>query len=255
MHPTNVQVIVLAAGKGKRMESDRPKALTPLHGKTFVEHQLDRISKAGFTHKPIVVVGHKKEDVLLALGHEAYPYAVQDEQLGTGHATRMAEHLVPNEVETVIVLFADNPVVRPETIVELAKKRIETKAPVVMATTDIGDWNEWRKDAFWNFGRILRDPKGGVREIVEFKNATEEELQVTEVNPGYLAFEPEWLWKKLVELKNDNAQGEYYLVDLPGMAFNEGFEIPTVPISPIEALGANTKDQLALLEELTKDQF
>jgi bifunctional UDP-N-acetylglucosamine pyrophosphorylase/glucosamine-1-phosphate N-acetyltransferase len=252
---TNVQVIVLAAGKGKRMESDRPKALTPLHGKTFLHHQLERIEKAGFTHKPIVVVGHKKEDVLEALGHEAYPYAVQDEQLGTGHATRMAQHLIPNEVETVIVLFADNPLVRPETIRELAKKREETKAPVVMATTDIGDYNEWRGEAFGNFGRILRDEKGQIRRIVEFKNCTPEELKVTEVNPGYLAFDPKWLWERLKQLKNDNAQGEYYLVDLPGMAFTEGYDIPTVEITPIEALGANTKDQLALLEDLTKDQF
>lgn len=251
----NVQVIVLAAGMGKRMESDRPKALTPLHGSTFLEHQLTRIERAGFTHKPIVVVGHKKEDVMAALGHDAYPFAHQTEQLGTGHATRMAENLVPEAVDTVVVLFADNPIVRPETIKELARKQQETGAPVVMATTEIPDWNEWRKDAFWNFGRILRDEKGEVKTIVEYKNASEEQLLVREVNPGYFAFDPKWLWEKLALLKNDNAQNEYYLVDLPGMAFDEGHTIPTVAIDPIEALGANTKDQLALLEKLTKDSI
>ena len=188
-----------------------------------------------------------------ALGVDTYPYAFQEEQLGTGHAVSVARSLVPEKVGTVVVLFADNPIVRPETIQELARKREETGAPVVMATTDIVDWNDWRGEAFGNFGRILRDKEGNVRSIVEAKGATPEELLVTEVNPGYFAFDPTWLWERLGKLTNDNIAGEYFLVDLPGVAFNEGYKIPTVAIEPIEALGANTKEQLQLLEELSKD--
>jgi bifunctional UDP-N-acetylglucosamine pyrophosphorylase/glucosamine-1-phosphate N-acetyltransferase len=249
----NIQVIILAAGKGKRMESDLPKALTPLHGKTFLEHQLDRVLRAGFSYKPIIVLGHRREDVIERLGADAYPYAFQEEQLGTGHATISAKHLVPKEAESVIVLFADNPVVHTETILELAKKRSATKAPVVMATTNIGHWDGWHKEAFGNFGRILHDDAGHVRAIVEAKNATPEEFAVTNVNPGYFAFDPQWMWDKLSKLTKHSESGEYYLVDLPRVAFDEGHVIPTVPIEPIEALGANTKDQLKLLEELTKD--
>jgi bifunctional UDP-N-acetylglucosamine pyrophosphorylase/glucosamine-1-phosphate N-acetyltransferase len=248
----NTQVIILAAGKGKRMESDLPKALTPLHKKTFIEHQLDRVREAGFEYTPIIVVGHKREQVMSLLG-DVYPYAHQDELLGTGHATKIAKDLVPTTAETVVVLFADNPVVRPETIVELAKKRKETGAPVVMAVTDIGEWSGWQAEAFGNFGRIVRGSAGNVQKIIEAKDATAEELLLTEVNPGYFAFDPIWLWDRLNMLTNNNSQGEYYLVDLPGIATAEGHLVPTVSIEPIEALGANTKEQLKLLEELTKE--
>lgn len=245
----NVQIIILAAGKGTRMESDRPKALTPLRDKPFLKHVLSAVAGVGLPKKPIIVVGHKKEDVIEEIGG-GYNYAIQEEQLGTGHAVKIARKHVGEDVDTIVVLFSDQPLMKTNTIVELIDKHHAHGATITMATTDIGDYQEWRKDAFDNFGKIVRDSDGNILRIVERKNASEEEQKITEVNPAYFVFDANWMWEKLNELKNENSQQEYYLVDLPEMAFKEGKKIVTHQIPMIEALGANTKAQLELIEKL-----
>jgi bifunctional UDP-N-acetylglucosamine pyrophosphorylase/glucosamine-1-phosphate N-acetyltransferase len=245
----NVQIIILAAGKGTRMESDRPKALTPLRDKPFLKHVLSAVEGVGLPKKPIIVVGHKKEDVMSEIGG-GYNYAIQEEQLGTGHAVKIAREHVGEDVDTIVVLFSDQPLMKTNTIVELIDKHRAHGATITMATTDIGDYDEWRKDAFDNFGKIVRDSDGNILRIVERKSANEEEQKITEVNPAYFVFDAAWMWEKLNELKNENSQQEYYLVDLPEMAFKEGKKIITHKIPMIEALGANTKAQLELIEKL-----
>ena len=245
----NVQIIILAAGKGTRMQSELPKALTPLRGMPFLVHVLAAVKDIGISEKPIFVVGHKKDQVINTIGGE-YQYAHQDEQLGTGHAVKITEQHIGKDKDVIVVLFSDQPLMRGATIKKLIEEhRNNPDAILTMATTEITDFNEWRKDAFDNFGRIIRNADGDVERIVERKNATEHEQKITEVNPAYFVFNGPWMWEKLRELKNDNAQGEYYLVDLPHLAFQEGKRIHTVPIRMEEALGANTKEQLALLEK------
>jgi bifunctional UDP-N-acetylglucosamine pyrophosphorylase/glucosamine-1-phosphate N-acetyltransferase len=238
------QVIILAAGYGKRMHSEMPKALIDLHGVPFVSHVLKAVKESGVCERPIVVVGQKREHVMAVLG-DAYTYAIQEEQLGTGHAVMCAKESA-KDAERIIILYADQPLVSAKMIAELEVAHTLENATITMATSRVPDFNEWR-DGFSNFSRIIRNEKGDLVRVVEPKDATEEELKIMEVNPCYFCFDAKWMWDRLEKIKNNNAQGEYYLTDLVGMAFNEGKHIATIPIHPKEALGANTKEQAEML--------
>ncbi len=243
----NTQIIILAAGHGKRMESELPKALTPLHGKPFIAHVLNAVALSSVCSDPIIVIGQKGDQVRSTLGGE-YSYAVQEEQLGTGHAVMSAENL-SKDADLVVVLYADHPLVSSDTIKNIIKTHIDEKATLTMATATVTDFNEWRS-AFLAFGKFVRDENGEISKIVEVKDATPEELEIKEVNPAYMCFDAKWMWKHLHMLKNENAQKEYYLTDLVGMAFTEQAKIASISIDPKEALGVNTKEQLEIIENL-----
>ncbi len=243
---TDTQIIILAAGKGTRMNSDIPKALTPLGGKAMLEYVVDTATEFN-QKKPVVVIGYKGDEVKEELGDRCN-YAIQNEQKGTGHAVMVAEQLLrENTSNTVIVLFADMPYVSVETLYKLTQTKAEKDAKIVIATSHIDD-DDLFYNQFYNFGRIIRDDNGVIKKIVEKKDAQEEELMVREINPAFFCFDKEWMLDRLHAIKNDNAQGEYYLTDLVKMAFDEGYTIESVQINEKEALGANTPEQLALLE-------
>jgi len=244
---SNTQIIILAAGHGKRMQSELPKALTPLHGKPFIKHVLGAIEASGVCDNPIIVIGQKGDQVRDVLG-QSYSYAVQSEQLGTGHAVMIAEDIA-KEADTIVVLYADHPLVSDETIKNLINTHKEKGAILTMATALVPDFLDWRK-AFLSFGKFVRDEKGEIKKIVEVKDASPEELEIKEVNPAYMCFDAKWMWKHLHMLRNENAQSEYYLTDLVGMAFGEHQNIASISINPKEALGVNTKEQLELIENL-----
>lgn len=250
MHHT--EIIILAAGKGTRMGGDIPKALTKLKGKTFLRHLIESVKKVFAHQKPIVVIGHKKELVIEELGPDSR-YAHQDEQLGTGHAVLTAKDLASQNADSVMVLYADHPLVSPKTIEAISKKHQEEKPILTMATVTMPEGSGWHTEAFSGFGRIIRDKDGNIERIVEKKDATPEEFASREVNPAYFCFNAEWLWSELANLKNENAQREYYLTDLVQRAFDSGAKIATISIDPIEGLGANTQEQLALLEQFVKE--
>lgn len=243
----NTQIIILAAGHGKRMQSELPKALTPLRGKPFVSHVLGAIKSSGICASPIIVIGQKGDQVRETLG-SSYSYAVQEEQLGTGHAVMISEEMAKG-ADTIVVLYADHPLVSSDTITKLVNTQKENNATLTMATATVPDFLEWRS-AFLSFGRFVRDENGKIEKIVETKDATEGEKDIKEVNPAYMCFDAKWMWEHLHMLKNENAQGEYYLTDLVGMAFKESKKIATISIDPKEALGVNTKEQLELIEQL-----
>ncbi|MBP7805212.1 MAG: NTP transferase domain-containing protein [Candidatus Pacebacteria bacterium] len=239
-------VIILAAGHGKRMQSELPKALVSLNGKPLISHVIDAVRASGLTNDPIIVVGQKREKVMEMLG-DSYRYAVQEEQLGTGHAVLSAKEFLTTDTTGVVVLYVDHPFVSPETIRALAETREKNSAKIAMATVSLPDFHEWRT-AFLGFGRVKRDVDGKIIGIVEAKDATEEEKNILEVNPAYFSFDQKWLLEALPKLKNANAQGEYYLVDLVKMAFEEGLEIPTISITPREAIGTNSKEDVGIAE-------
>ncbi len=241
------QVIILAAGHGKRMESDIPKALTPLHGKPFVKYVLDAVAHSGVCDDPILVIGQKGDHVRSVLG-EGYKYVVQTEQLGTGHAVMCAKEAA-SDAENVLILYSDQPLISSDTIRTLVDEHIKDNTILSMATVKVDDFLDWRS-GFSNFSRVLRDQNGKLVRTVEMKDATEEEKLITEINPCYLVFNAKWIWKKLQDVKNNNAQNEYYLPDLIAMACNEGNNITTIQIDPKEALGVNTKEQLELMEKI-----
>lgn len=243
----DVQIIILAAGHGKRMQSELPKALTLLHGKPFIQHVLDAVSLAEVCDNPIIVIGQKGDQVRDTLGTK-YNYAVQDKQLGTGHAVMIAEDKAKG-ANAVMVLYADHPLVSADTIKNIINKHKSENAVLTMATVVVPDFEDWRS-AFISFGKFVRDKSGKITKIVEAKDANEEESKIKEVNPAYMCFDAEWMWKHLHMLKNENAQGEYYLTDLVGMAFSENQNIASIAINPKEALGVNTKEQLELIEKI-----
>ncbi len=243
----NTQVIILAAGHGKRMQSELPKALTPFRGKPFITRMLDAVKESGVCEHPIIVIGQKGDQVRSVVG-DSYTYAIQEEQLGTGHAVMIAEHEA-KDATSILVLYSDHPLMSAQTIKNIVIKHAEENATLTMATATVPDFLEWRA-GLQLFGRLVRDANNNIIKIVEYKDATETEKEILEVNPAYMCFDAHWMWEHLHMLKNNNAQGEYYLTDLVGMAFNEHKKITTISIDPKEALGVNTKEQLDLMQEL-----
>lgn len=245
----NVSIIILAGGKGTRMESDAPKALTLLDGKPFLSHILETIkSSFGEAIKPVIVVGYKKEEVIKTIG-EDYTYAVQEEQLGTGHAVKITEEYLQDKTGSVVILYADHPMISGETIKALVEKQQETKSPIVMATTIVPHFEDWYH-TFIGWGRFKRNSMDDITAIIEYKDADDQEKAICEVNPGYSVFDKAWLFEHLQKLSNENAQKEYYLTGLVQFAFDEGYVIPSVTIPPEEAIGANSLKELEILEQI-----
>jgi len=242
---TKIKILILAGGKGKRMQSDLPKVLVPLKNKAMILHIIEELQKINLG-KPISIVGHQRDLVQDAL-KDLSLYAIQEEQLGTGHAVSCAKDQCIN-AEQILILSGDQPLITKETISNLINKQIETKAKITFATTEVPDFLDWRK-GFLGFGRILRDGEKVIG-IKEYKDTTEEEKEIKEVNAGSYIFQADWLWNNLDKIKNNNAQNEYYLTDLFKIAFEEKEKIETVSISPREALGANTKEELEILENI-----
>lgn len=245
----NIQLIILAGGKGKRMNSELPKVLVPFHGKPMVEYIIDACGHSGITTKPILVVGHGREMVMDHFGDRAN-YAIQEQQLGTGDAVKISENKIPENIEHVLVLYGDQPNVKGSMIANLVRTHLDQNKNLTMATVTVPDFEDWYK-SFRHWGRIVRDTNGQIIGNVEFKDATEHEKLIKEVNPAYFCFKKDWLFENLKNLKNENSQGEYYLTDLIAIGANDG-GIASVFISPEEALGANTVDELKEMERIIK---
>jgi len=244
-----MNIVVLAAGEGTRMKAEGlPKVLVPIGGKPIVSHLLDAIKASGVDPKPTLVIGVHGEMVQKAFG-DSCQYVVQTERLGTGHAVKVTHPLLEPIAKDVMVFYGDHVLLSPETIRTLSETHVHEGNTLTMATAIVPDFNEWRK-SFYDFGRIIRTADGKLEKIVEKKDATAEELACREVNPGYYCFKASWLWTELEKIKPGNAQGEYYLTDLLQQAVEEKVKIGSIKIEPKEALGINTKEQLALVESL-----
>jgi UDP-N-acetylglucosamine diphosphorylase/glucosamine-1-phosphate N-acetyltransferase len=242
------KIIILAGGKGERMQSDLPKVLAKIKGKSMIQRVVESVKKSGIDDRPTIIVGYKKELVMAELGNEGYEYINQENQLGTGHAVNLAKDYLKNKAENIMVLYGDHPFVSDQTIKKINKKHLESGRKITMAVIKLPDFRDWRI-SFVNFSRIIRDENGKMIKDVQFKDATDKEIKVTEVNPCYFCFNAEWIWSKLGTLKNNNAQKEYYLTDLIKIATAEGMEIESIEIEPHEGLGANTKAELEILEK------
>jgi len=246
-----VKIIILAAGKGTRMKSDEPKALTLLKGKPFLQHLLDTLKELEPKIKPVIVIGHKKERIKEVLGEE-HLYAEQNEQLGTGHAVMAAkEKAIETPHEMVLVLSADQPLVSKKTLELLISTHTEKQPAITLGTIVVPDYENWRIALYSNFGRVVRDMDGKVEKLVEFKNATEEEKKIKEVNPALYVFDAEWLWNNLDKIEMDPTRNEYKITDLVQIAFSQNKNIEAIPIpNIIEALQPNSKEELEMLEKL-----
>ncbi len=246
-----IQIIILAGGKGVRMQNELPKVLIPLHGKPLIKHILDSIKKSGVCDKPvIIIVGQQRELVMKSLGTD-YKYIVQEEQLGTGHAVLCAKEHLENKTDNVMVLCGDHPLISVNTIQKLTNTHIKSHNTLTMATAVLPDFNDWRSVFYKNFSRIVRDKNGNILKSVEFKDANEEEKKIIEINPFFFCFNAKWLWNNLNTIENTNAQKEYYLTDLVKKVIEGKKQIESINIDSSEALGVNSKEDLEILESLT----
>lgn len=240
-----VHAVVLAAGKGKRMHSDLPKALHRLCGRPLVAYVLDTLSQAGID-SPILVIGHGADSVRAAVGPRAQ-YVEQGEQRGTGHAVMQALPLLPERGDPVLVVYGDVPLLRAATIQALLDAHRAGAAAVTMLTAHLDDPT--------GYGRVLRDRGGQVRRIVEEADCSAEEVQVREVNAGTYVFDAQALRDGLAALTPDNAQGEYYLTDTVGWLLAQGRKVGAVTAGPEEALGVNSRRELAAAEAVMRREI
>lgn len=243
----NIAAVILAAGKGTRMGSSNgseiPKVMFKAHNKPLIEYSVENMKSSG-VERVVLVVGYKRELIEEYFGNKL-EYAIQEEQLGTGHAARTARPNLEGEVDAVIVCYGDMPLYKPETIKALIKKYQESEPTIAMLTVDFEDPN------FWAFGRIVRNEEGYVSAIVEQKDCNDEQKNIAECNPGFYIFNAKWLWENFDKLSTDNAQNEYYLTDMIKIASDQGKKIIAVKVSgEEEVLGVNTPEQLAQAEEI-----
>jgi len=232
-------VVILAAGQGKRMKSALPKVLQPLAGQPLLRHVVSRARRLSPTSMH-VVYGHGGEQVRGAFAGEDLKWALQAEQLGTGHALMQAMPEVADD-ELVLVLYGDVPLIDPETL----RKLIALAGPKAVSLLTVMLENPT------GYGRIVRNARGAVQKIVEQKDATRAQLRIREGNSGILAAPAKLLRRWLGKLRNANAQGEYYLTDVIAMAVKDKLKVnPLVSPTMAETLGVNDKVQLAELEAL-----
>ena len=242
-----IKVVILAAGKGKRMNSSIPKALSLVGGKPILQYLYDSILESKVDGPPVVVIGPEKQRLCESFGGVC-EYAVQELQLGTGHAVNVSKDVV-GDSDAVIVLNGDEPFVSARALQKLAKRHEERGNTITMMTATVPSFDGWY-EAFCQWGRILRGSNGHIVGIRECKDATENEKDIRELNPSLFCFDAEWLWKNIDELGNANAQREYYLTDLIQIAVLQGKKLSSIDVAPEEVVGINTQDELKIAEDL-----
>jgi len=234
--------VVLAAGKGTRMKSDLPKVLIPVAGRPMIEYVLDALA-AGGIHDVLVVVGYRSDLVREQLkGRRGVSFVEQTEQLGTGHAVMVCrEELARRGRAAVLVVAGDSPMMQPSSLATLAREFAARRPACLIGTA--------HKENPQGLGRVIRDTDGQFLKIVEDKDATPEERRVTEVNMSCYLFDSVELLAALTKIRNDNAQREYYVTDVPGVLKHEGKVVQALPVlQPVESLSINNVDELAEVE-------
>jgi UDP-N-acetylglucosamine diphosphorylase/glucosamine-1-phosphate N-acetyltransferase len=238
-----LKAVVLAAGKGTRLhegDNDVPKVMRRACGKPLLWYVLDALS---FIEKKdtIIVVGYKKDEVTGSF--TGYRYALQEEQMGTGHAVMAAGDVLSGYEGALLVCYGDMPVIRRETYEGLLNAHFEQSNACTILTGE--------SSLQLPFGRILRDENGGFLHVVEEKDCTPQQLKITELNTGVYVFDTPMLFEAFKELKNENAQGEYYVTDVPAIMRGKGAKIGIYRRDlGDEIIGVNTVEQLLMVEEI-----
>ena len=238
-----IKAVVLAAGKGTRLHNeqiDAPKVMREANGKPLLYYVLDAIS---FIDKKDItlVVGYKKENVLDYF--KDYPYAIQEEQLGTGHAVASAKKELEGFDGAVLICYGDMPAIKKEIYQELIKTHFDENNDCTLLTGE--------STLKMSFGRIERDTNGSFLRVVEEKDCSPEQLKIKELNTGVYVFNTPMLLKALGELKNDNSQGEYYVTDVPEIMREKGEKTGILKRNlGDDIIGVNTSEQLKMVEEI-----
>jgi len=245
--------IILAAGKGTRMKSDLPKVVHPIGGRPMVHAVVDACRQAG-CQRIILVVGYMQElvrETFAASNGQGIEFAVQDQQLGTGHAVQVVKPALEREAaapgQPVFVLAGDGPLIRAATLRTMLDRHLSTSAEATLATAVIDDPT--------GYGRIYRDPAGKLIGIVEHKECSPEQLKIREVNPSYYCFDTKSLFSTLAEVKRNPQSGEYYLTDVPALLLAKGRRVEVISaVPPEDVLSINTLEQLAQVDEIYRSR-
>ncbi|MFB3905810.1 MAG: bifunctional UDP-N-acetylglucosamine diphosphorylase/glucosamine-1-phosphate N-acetyltransferase GlmU [Acidobacteriota bacterium] len=245
--PKQRHAVVLAAGKSTRFKSEKPKLLHKLCGKPLVCHLLDRLVALD-VGRIVVVLGHGSESVHEALADYPVDFALQEEQLGTGHATMCATPALKDLEGSVLVLYGDTPLIAQETLARLYETRDREDADEVILTVETPEPQ--------GYGRIVRDRQGMPARIVEEKDTSPEEKAIREINAGFVCFRLSTLLEHLPLLSNQNAAGEYYLTDMLALLRERGKKVVAVPaLSVQETAGINSREELARIETLLRAEI
>jgi len=236
-----VRAVVLAAGQGRRMQSELPKVLHQLCGQPLLAYVLDTLAAAGCP-PPILVVGHGADAVRAAVAGPA-EFVEQREPRGTGHALMQALPRL-QDPGPVLVLYGDTPLLQPATIRQLLELHRRTGAAATMLTAALDDPA--------GYGRVVRGPDGGVARVVEEADASPDEARLREVNAGTYVFEPAALREALAALRPDNAQGEYYLPDTIAWLLERGRRVSALQVDAAQAMGVNSRRELAAAEAVMR---
>lgn len=238
----NFKAIILAAGKGTRMKSKYPKVIHKVCGKEMVNHVINVSQKSG-VNDIVVILGHESDVVKERLPRDSM-IAMQTEQLGTGHAVKMAKEYI-NDEDTIVVLCGDTPLIKEDTLKRLFAYHLENEYHATVLTTKV--------DNPTGYGRIIRDNNEDLLKIVEQKDANEEEKSVKEINSGIYCFNGKSLRESLDLIDNNNAQGEYYLTDTIYIMRDRGQKVGAYNGSTIEELmGVNSRVELSKAEEIMR---
>jgi UDP-N-acetylglucosamine pyrophosphorylase len=243
---SNISAVILAAGKGTRMKSDLPKVATVLNNKPLISHVIESIRKAG-VQKIFVVVGYKKDQVISIC--EQYPnieFVEQAEQLGTGHALLCSEPVLKNYQGDILVACGDVPLISPTSFSSLIKFHFNRDNSVTVLSCDV----EQSK----GYGRIVRDKEGNLLEIVEEKDANEQQKQINEINTGTYIFKSPEVFVNLKNINTNNAQKEYYLPDLVKIAHSNKKKAGAFKLlNALESSGINSPEDLQRLSHLIEE--
>jgi bifunctional UDP-N-acetylglucosamine pyrophosphorylase / glucosamine-1-phosphate N-acetyltransferase len=243
----NVTVVILAAGLGTRMKSRKAKVLHRAGGKTLVQHVVDTALALTPAERIFVVVGHQAEEVRRAIATPGIGFIEQKEQNGTGHAVLIGRDVLSRLDGYLMILYGDSPLLRVETLQRLIAQETSGNAAGVLLSAEMEDPT--------GYGRVIRDANGHVREIVEQKAGTPEQLAIREANMGIYCYRADLFWKHIGEMRPDNPAREYYLTDMAAILARAGHRVEAMQIADAnEALGINDRVQLAEADAILRDR-